>query len=93
MMFPTLIDTTKGLEEILDEHDRLQEAIDIKEVIARYTTDGIGSCAFGLDCNTLKNPDSDFRKYGDKIFQPLGIKGLLLNLLTTMPSSNYYNFK
>lgn len=37
---------------------------EIKELMARYATDVISSCAFGIDSNSLKNPDSDFRKNG-----------------------------
>lgn len=33
-----------------------------------YTTDVIGSCAFGLECNSFKEPDSLFIKYGQKVF-------------------------
>lgn len=34
-----------------------------------FTTDVIGSCAFGLDCNSFKEPNSPFRVYGKKIFE------------------------
>ncbi|KAI4471433.1 cytochrome p450 [Holotrichia oblita] len=38
--------------------------LDIKEIISCYSVDIIGSCAFGIDCNSFKNPDAEFRKYG-----------------------------
>ncbi|GJQ77833.1 Cyp6a9 [Trypoxylus dichotomus] len=41
--------------------------LDIKEIISCYSTDIIGSCAFGLVCNSFKNPDAEFRKYGRMI--------------------------
>lgn len=28
----------------------------------------IGTCAFGIDCNTLNDPNAEFRRYGQKIF-------------------------
>lgn len=43
--------------------------IDIKDALARYTTDVIGSCAFGLDTDAIRNADSPFRKMGDRIFR------------------------
>lgn len=67
-MFQTFIACTAGLEDILNDHSRMQDPVDIKEVVSRFTTDVIGSCAFGIDCNSLKNPDSDFRRFGRKIF-------------------------
>ncbi|KAK9685332.1 Cytochrome P450 [Popillia japonica] len=41
--------------------------LDIKEIVSCYSTDIIGSCAFGVDCNSFKNPDAGFRKYGRKV--------------------------
>lgn len=90
MMFQTLLATTEGLEEILDGHAKLQDPVDIKDLVARFTTDVIGSCAFGLDCNSLKNPNSDFRKYGDKIFQrPLGYKRILFIFHRMLPEGKF----
>lgn len=70
MMFQTFVECTSGLEDILKEHSRIEDPVDIKEVVSRFTTDIIGSCAFGIDCNSLKNPDSEFRRFGRKIFEP-----------------------
>lgn len=38
-------------------------------IAACYSTDIIGSCAFGLECNSFVDTDSPFMKYGRKIFQ------------------------
>lgn len=70
MMFQTFVECTVGLEEILIDHSRIQDVVNIKDVVSRFTTDIIGSCAFGIDCNSLKNPNSEFRQFGNKIFEP-----------------------
>ena len=40
----------------------LEAEIDVKDYIARFTTDVISSCAFGLETNALANPNNEMRK-------------------------------
>uniref|UniRef100_A0AAG5D7W5 Cytochrome P450 n=1 Tax=Anopheles atroparvus TaxID=41427 RepID=A0AAG5D7W5_ANOAO len=46
----------------------------MKELLARFTTDVIGNCAFGLECNSLKDPHAEFRRMGKKVFQASRIR-------------------
>nr|AGJ51944.1 cytochrome P450 CYP6BQ21 [Dastarcus helophoroides] len=64
MMFETMVKCSRELNTFVDSSANLPEGLDIKETVARFTTDIIGSVAFGIECNTLKNPDTPFRKYG-----------------------------
>jgi len=68
-MFGTLVECGKELQECLLEPANKKETIEIKDILARYNTDIIASCAFGIQCNCLKNPDAEFRKWGRKIFE------------------------
>ena len=70
MMFPTMVETGKELQEYLKTPAGKQEVIEIKDVLARYSTDVIASCAFGIKCNCLKDSNAEFRVWGRKIFQP-----------------------
>ncbi|KAL0268095.1 UNVERIFIED_CONTAM: hypothetical protein PYX00_010167 [Menopon gallinae] len=49
-------------------------------MLARFTTDVISSCAFGIETKSLDNPDSEFRKYGKRIFEN-PIRTVLLNIV------------
>lgn len=42
--------------------------LEVKELFACYATDIIASCAFGVQANSLKNPVSEFRQQGKRIF-------------------------
>ncbi|PSN34610.1 putative cytochrome P450 6a14 [Blattella germanica] len=70
MMFPNLVETGKELTAYLKAPAEKQEVLEIKDILARYSTDIIASCAFGIQCNCFKNPDSEFRVWGRKIFAP-----------------------
>lgn len=69
MMFQTLIDCDVGLQQKIEKEILNRNAIDIKEVLGCFTTDIIGSCAFGLECKTFEQDNSPFRKYGKKVFE------------------------
>ncbi|XP_018571707.1 probable cytochrome P450 6a13 [Anoplophora glabripennis] len=69
MMFQTLKECSVGLEQLLHECSKTSDPLDVREIIARFTTDTIGSCAFGIECNSMKNPDAEFKKYGKRIFE------------------------
>lgn len=69
-MFPIVVDIGKELAEVLKEPASLGEVVEVKDYVARYTTDVIASCAFGIEANSLRNPDAIFRKMGRKIFAP-----------------------
>lgn len=72
----------KALKPIADKNGKL----DTKDFIARFTTDVISSCAFGLESNTIKNPDSEFRRNGKKIFEkPPQIQFIKQQMALTMP--------
>ncbi|XP_050524158.1 probable cytochrome P450 6a13 isoform X2 [Daktulosphaira vitifoliae] len=40
---------------------------DMRDLTAKYTTDVIGTCAFGLNCNSLTDTDSEFRQMGNAV--------------------------
>lgn len=70
MMFGTVCDVgAKLIKTLGDESARaVNNEIEIKDIAARFTTDVIGSCGFGIDVSSLEDPQNLFRKHGTKLF-------------------------
>ena len=73
-MYYLLMECAEHFEEFLDERVKRNPIIDCRDITAKFTTDVIGVCAFGLKMNSLADEDSEFRKIGRKIFQPTLIR-------------------
>ncbi|XP_023312855.1 cytochrome P450 6A1-like, partial [Anoplophora glabripennis] len=52
-MFQTLVDCGLVLEDYIESNITPKEPVDIKDLLGCFSTDVIGSCAFGLDCNSF----------------------------------------
>nr|ASX93977.1 cytochrome P450 CYP6AW1 [Zygaena filipendulae] len=66
-MFPLIADCAHELKEILLEESTHE--VDVPNMMSRYTTDVIGSCAFGVNPGSIKNSESPFLKMSKKMFR------------------------
>lgn len=69
-MFSTLNDCGLKLQNHLEKLASSGEKLDVREISASHSTNVIASVAFGIDIDTIKNPDNEFRVCGRKIFEP-----------------------
>ncbi|CAD1474802.1 unnamed protein product, partial [Heterotrigona itama] len=67
-MFGLILECADHFEKYLDKLTAMDEPADFREVTAKYTTDVIGSCAFGIEMSSMSDKDSEFRKVGREIF-------------------------
>lgn len=58
------------MEPYLDKIAERGKYIECRDLAAKFTTDVIGSCAFGIDMNSISDKDSEFRIIGRKLFTP-----------------------
>lgn len=79
-MFPAVL-------KISDEFNRMvvKESTDdsqwhLKGLLGKFTADVIGTCAFGLECNGLTNPDNQFVNMGLRIFRAVRVFTMLNTL-------------
>lgn len=68
-MFPTIIDVAEKFKNFMNALIEENDEPEIKGILARFTTNIIGSCAFGIDCNTFEDKDSKFLEMGLKAFE------------------------
>ncbi|XP_050069678.1 probable cytochrome P450 6a14 [Anopheles maculipalpis] len=68
-MFITIREIGDEFLASFDKYIDQDEPIDIKLLCQCFTCDVVGSCAFGLQCNSLKNEGSKLLDIGDKVFR------------------------
>ncbi|KAJ8704725.1 hypothetical protein PYW07_011913 [Mythimna separata] len=68
-MFPLIVERAERMKTRALTVAAEGKSIDARELMARYTTDFIGACGFGLDTNTLNDENSAFRQLGINIFK------------------------
>lgn len=86
MMFPIMVECGEQLQNFLKRTAETGGTVEIKDVLACYTTDVISSAAFGIQTNSLKNPNGEFRKFGRKIFDVTLFQTLVNIIIFTFPN-------
>ncbi|KAK1122046.1 hypothetical protein K0M31_009891 [Melipona bicolor] len=66
--FRLILECSNHLEGYLGTMVEKGELIDARELAARFTTDVVGSCGFGIEMNALSEQESEFRRIGKEIF-------------------------
>jgi len=60
--------------------------LNVKDAMGRYTTDAITSVAFGIESNSLKNPDAEFNKYTRKFVEYSTLKSFATLAISFAPT-------
>lgn len=63
-MFPIVTKIADEMITTVDKELKISTEVEVKELFARFTTDVIGNVAFGLECNSLSDPNAKFREMG-----------------------------
>lgn len=68
-MFGTVSEVSDKLIRVVEKQAVATGQLEVKDTLARFTTDVIGSTAFGIECNSLEDKDSKFYEMGTKLFK------------------------
>ncbi|XP_055696270.1 probable cytochrome P450 6a14 [Lutzomyia longipalpis] len=81
IMFPLMKRVAQQLDDALSEQAENCKEIDVVEYASRFTTDVIGNCAFGIDCNSLNERENIFYRIGRRILTEMRTFELIRFLL------------
>jgi len=84
-MFSLMSECADNLVQYMEKVTSKNEPVECRELTAKYTTDVIGTCAFGIETNALANEDSEFRTMGRKVFSPSKIHMLRIRFRESFP--------
>ncbi|XP_065216834.1 uncharacterized protein LOC135843031 [Planococcus citri] len=83
-MFSLMKTCGNDIEPVLTKYFKDDIAFEAKDICARFATDVIGNCAFGIDTHSLLDPESDFRNIGKSIFQ-YRWQAIIRTIIPSMP--------
>lgn len=78
-MFSTVTSVADRLVDTVKEIIEKTPVFEVKDIVSRFTVDVIGTCGFGIECNSLKDPHAEFRQMGENSLK-LKRHGFLLSL-------------
>ncbi|KAF0304137.1 Cytochrome P450 3A31 [Amphibalanus amphitrite] len=72
-MHQLTLDNAQNLTKYLQKQMKEEGQVEIKDAFGRFTMDNIAACAFGVDCNSFVDPNSQFAKNAAKFtnFPPI----------------------
>ncbi|XP_071447749.1 cytochrome P450 6a2-like [Hetaerina americana] len=94
-MFPLVKKCTEDFHKaITAEISKNGNEIEVKDMNARYTTDVIGTTAFGVDVGSLFKPDAEMRMIGRKIFELTTLEAFKMFVFFLAPGvAKYFKFR
>ncbi|KAH8299851.1 hypothetical protein KR044_006895, partial [Drosophila immigrans] len=87
-MFPTVCAVGEELAQVCGElaGNAICGIVEISDLMARYTSDVIGRCVFGIECNGLRNPDAEFAVMGRRAFTDRRHNKLIDGFIDSFPN-------
>ncbi|GBP59927.1 Cytochrome P450 6B2 [Eumeta japonica] len=86
-MFPLIVERAVKVQDFADNAAKSGTAVDVRDLMARYTTDFIGACGFGINIDSLEDDESNFRKLGKRIFNFTYRDAFVLMLKEVFPNT------
>ncbi|KYN40637.1 Cytochrome P450 6k1 [Trachymyrmex septentrionalis] len=91
-MFELMLECGDNLDTYL-ESIKLEDKnieLDVKDLSSKFFMDIVGTTAYGLNVNSLNNPDNEFPKYGKQIFKISVLHSIEFFAIFFLPSLVYF---
>ncbi|OXU20727.1 hypothetical protein TSAR_010092 [Trichomalopsis sarcophagae] len=76
LMFELMSDCADRFAKSFSEQFLKEDDTDMKKAFTKYTNDVIATCAFGIEIDSMKNPDNEFYRYGREVTNTDGLAQL-----------------
>nr|UQW19704.1 cytochrome P450 6AB116 [Grapholita molesta] len=86
-MFPLIVERSERLQKVAAAAAARDAEVDVRDLMARYTTDFIGACGFGIDIDSINDDTSTFRELGKSIFSPTAKQAVISALKWGFPET------
>jgi len=84
-MYPTVVSVADEFMTVMHEKVSKNSVLEIRDLVSRFTVDVIGTCAFGIKCNSLRDENAEFLYFGKKSFVDQRHGTLVNGLLRSYP--------
>ncbi|KAH8277879.1 hypothetical protein KR018_009448 [Drosophila ironensis] len=85
-MFPTVVKVGHEFTDVFGQLIDKTAIVEVVDILARFTTDVIGTCAFGIECSSLKDPDAEFRVMGRRALTENRLGSIGIGFVNSFPN-------
>nr|ASX93976.1 cytochrome P450 CYP6AN19 [Zygaena filipendulae] len=89
-MFPLIVNCAEKLHVVGEGIVSRGGECDVRELMARFTTEFIGACGFGIEMDSINNENSMFRNLGRLLFERSFTEIIKMNLYELFPELRYF---
>lgn len=81
MMFEAMWNKSELLENIIAKHAKTNNPIGIQDLVARFTIDIIGTCGFGIECNSMQEQNNEFVKCAKRVVKNSSFQWFMVSVM------------
>ncbi|KAH8277880.1 hypothetical protein KR018_009449, partial [Drosophila ironensis] len=84
-MYPTVVSVANEFISVMQEKVKQNPVLEIRDLVSRFTVDVIGTCAFGIQCNSLRDEKAEFLSFGKRSLVDKRHGVLILGFMRSFP--------